>query len=948
VLLEQFLKESNLDNAAERIEDNRFMYTYALGSIDFISLRDANFMKFFEMHIDTWCENRTEFFVALIGEATFHVCDSKTKPDNRRPIENASIDSFTYGDNSPKAQRYMDLFKKENIDTGQCLKEIRDLLKTRTRKTVDKDLLENLKDRRSRIIQLLSERNDKKELTQRIMDRCLFIRFLEDRAGRDNLKETLSDPHKKIGDLIQLFDFYTDSLNGDIFEKGDIPKDIDDKIMRELYYVFGKVYTHPQNLQTTLIPYNFKKIPIILISNIYETFLAEKRRKSEGIVFTPENVVDYTISKMLEEKRVTAVLENEYLSALDPACGSGVFLVKFFERLIKIKQAQKQTKLTLEEKAWIVQNNLYGIDKNNDALRIAALSLYLKIIEDETPKDINDKLFNDTEKHFMFPGLKKNGNLVCGDSLFDDIFKGKQFDFILGNPPWGYDFSEKDKLRIKIRWPSISKYQSSQCFLLSMQKWIKKETMCGMVVNLSNFINSESKKFRDRFTSINSLRVFVNLSRVKDITFGSQSEPACIIIFDHMPVDEVEFIMPDLTSFSSLTRVINDDNKSSLPIGKLKKEDNLWHIYALGYDSYFDLIDFIDSNTHNLNYFTQRFEEGLHEYSNRSGLTEQQFNAKYRSPIKASPTHWPIIDSLSNVQPYLGKEEDGYLQYGSHLDRPRDLDLFKGDKLIMTRSWPIKAFLDHDITLYDTRFCIFKLRSNYPKEYLVLFEAILNSKLARFYLGVKHRQRREGNYPKVNLKHSKSFPIPDLENKTEIVKAIIDKVRVIEPNLFDLKGLLDEIDSLVCSLYGLDYYAMQQVNHYEKIEDKPEGIVTGDEISEYCKEFGETFHPFLRDELCINAAYYVSGFFGTMVEFTISKTKCKIVLSDERLKPFIHIIEQNQVRAYDRTKIFKEEKNAFYDAERLYIYKSNRPKDWTRFMAIKDANEEVGLFLQKV
>ncbi len=780
------------------------------------------------------------------------------------------------------------------------------------------------------------------------MDRCLFIRFLEDRAGRDSLKETLSNPHKKIEDLIQLFDFYTDSLNGDIFEKGDIPKDINAKIMRELDFVFGKVYTYPQNLQTTLIPYNFKKIPIILISNIYETFLAEKRRKSEGIVFTPENVVDYTISKMLEEKRVTAILENEYLSALDPACGSGVFLVKFFEYLIGIKQEQKQTKLTLEEKAKMVQNYLYGIDKNNDALRIAALSLYLKIIEDETPEDINEKLFSNSEEHFMFPGLKKNGNLVCGDSLFDDIFKGKQFDFILGNPPWGYDFSEKDKLRIKRCWPSVSKFQSSQCFLLSLQKWTKKETICGMVVNLSNFINSESRRFRDMFTSANSLRVFVSLSRIKDVTFGSQSEPACIVIFDRMPNDEVEFIIPDLTPFSNLTKIINDDNKSRLSIEKLKKEDNLWHIYSLGYDAYVDLIDFIDSSTHNLNHFKQRFEVGLMEWSSRKGLSERQFNEKYRSSLQISPAHWPIIDSLNNVQPYFGKEKDAYLQYGSHLDRPRNLDLFKGEKLVMTRSWPIKAFLDHNITLYDGRFCIFKLRPDYPKEYLVLFEAILNSKLARFYLGVKHRQRKEGNYPKVNLKHLKSFPIPDLENKTEIVKAIVDKVRVIDSKSFDFKGLHGEIDSLVCKLYGLDYYAMQQINHYEKTEDKREGIVTDDEISEYCKEFSETFHPFLKDELHINAAFYVSDFFGTMVEFTISKTKFKIVLSDERLKPFIRIIEQNQVRTYDRTKIFKEEKNTFYDAERLYIYKSNRPKDWTRFMAIKDANEEIGLFLQKV
>src|SRR3972149_4678426 len=103
-LLEQFLRDSNLENVAKKIEVNRFRYTYVLGSIDFVSLNDTDPSKFFEIHTDTWCENKTEFFVAVIGEDRFHICDSKTKPNSRRPIENASIDSFRYGDNSPEAK----------------------------------------------------------------------------------------------------------------------------------------------------------------------------------------------------------------------------------------------------------------------------------------------------------------------------------------------------------------------------------------------------------------------------------------------------------------------------------------------------------------------------------------------------------------------------------------------------------------------------------------------------------------------------------------------------------------------------------------------------------------------------------------------------------------------------------------------------------------------------
>lgn len=243
--------------------------------------------KFFEIHTDTWCENRTEFFVAIFGNGVFHICDSKTKPSRTNSIENASIISFKYGDNSPTAQRYMDLFKKENIDTGECLKEIKRLLKKRSRIPVDKDLLENLGERRSAIIKLLEGRNNRKEIAQKIVDRCLFIRFLEDRAGRNGLKRILSNKTKKIEDLIRLFDFYSESLNGDIFEKGDIPRDIEVKVMAELDYIFGEAYTYP-NLQKTLVPYSFNRIPILLISNIYERFLAEDGEEVKGSFSLPK------------------------------------------------------------------------------------------------------------------------------------------------------------------------------------------------------------------------------------------------------------------------------------------------------------------------------------------------------------------------------------------------------------------------------------------------------------------------------------------------------------------------------------------------------------------------------------------------------------------------------------------------------------------------------------
>ena len=222
------MKQLGLSEHVEPVDEHRRRYTYDLGVIDFASLEMGK-DDFSKVHSEVWCENKTEFFVALFEkEMTVHICDSKRRPYMEEPIKRASIDSFKYGENTQKSIEYMSLFKKESIDAGDCLAEINRLiqLQNKTRVTVDEDLLENLEKLKKALVRLLEGQPKKKEIAQKIIDRCLFIRFLEDRANKSNLRNLLSDKNGKIADLLRLFDTYTDSLNGDIFGKGDIPQDI--------------------------------------------------------------------------------------------------------------------------------------------------------------------------------------------------------------------------------------------------------------------------------------------------------------------------------------------------------------------------------------------------------------------------------------------------------------------------------------------------------------------------------------------------------------------------------------------------------------------------------------------------------------------------------------------------------------------------------------------------
>ena len=107
----------------QMLEENKYKYNYSLGSIYFLNYPLFNKLEFFNSHSEIWSENDTEFFICEIGDRV-HICDSKTKPNYDNPLENVEIDSFTYGTNQRKVDKYLELLKKDNIDYGYCLREL--------------------------------------------------------------------------------------------------------------------------------------------------------------------------------------------------------------------------------------------------------------------------------------------------------------------------------------------------------------------------------------------------------------------------------------------------------------------------------------------------------------------------------------------------------------------------------------------------------------------------------------------------------------------------------------------------------------------------------------------------------------------------------------------------------------------------------------------------------
>jgi adenine-specific DNA-methyltransferase len=287
----------------------------------------------------------------------------------------------------------------------------------------------------------------------------MFIRNCEDRELEPktliaNYREWES---KGKGNLIKslraTFLHFDDEYNSKIFAKhfcDDL--EIDNEVLHE---VIEGLYTTKDNEA-----YDFAIIDADVLGTIYEQYLGHILRKTEktakvtenhahrkeqGIYYTPPYIVNYivrsTLGKVLKNKKVDA----EHLRVLDPACGSGSFLIKAFDVLNDYYKENdedyKQTQLDLQSgipfktKSRILQNNIFGVDLDRQAVEIAQLNLLLKI----------------AEKGHRLPLLEKNirtGNSLVDDENiagskafkwekeFSDIISSGGFDVAIGNPPY--------------------------------------------------------------------------------------------------------------------------------------------------------------------------------------------------------------------------------------------------------------------------------------------------------------------------------------------------------------------------------------------------------------------------------------------------------------------------------------------------------------------------------
>jgi hypothetical protein len=423
----------------------------------------------------------------------FAVYDCRVRPVKTDSPSTGRILYVTFDQYADRWDQIAAVFSRDAVLKGSFDRFAESTRKKRGTAEVDAAFLDDIDGWRLLLARNLALRNpqlsprDLNFAVQKIIDRIIFLRICEDRGmetyGR--LQVLPNGPHiyPRLCELFHeadhrynsgLFHFVQEKHRHETPDEWTLELAIDDAVLKE---IIRKLY-YPDS------PYEFSVIGADILGHVYEQFLGKvirltaghqakveekpEVRKAGGVYYTPTYIVNYivqnTIGKLLEGKTPHEVAARtptwkpakggRPLSVLDPACGSGSFLIGAYQYLLdwyrdwfvaddpvrhkdRVHQTHKgQWRLSTAERKRILLDHIYGVDIDPQAVEVTKLSLLLKVLEGKTKETLQRQLF---AKERALPDLADN--IKCGNSLIGpDFYHGKQLDL----------FDDEERLRINV------------------------------------------------------------------------------------------------------------------------------------------------------------------------------------------------------------------------------------------------------------------------------------------------------------------------------------------------------------------------------------------------------------------------------------------------------------------------------------------------------------------
>lgn len=526
----------------------------------------------------------------------FAVYDCRTKPSYNDKASMGRIMLIHYKDYVSRWNEIVEIFSPEAVRKGSFAKYAEGMKGKKGTADVDDAFLQEIERWRELLAKNIALRNDDIDIAglnysvQMTIDRIVFLRICEERGIEpENQLLEIANTENSYDELCELFKRADTKYNSGLFhfknEKEIVSRpddltlslEIDDKVLKDII----------SNLYYPKSPYAFLYIPSDILGQVYERFLGKvirltaghsakveekpEVRKAGGVFYTPTYIVDYivknTVGKLVEKKSPKDIAS---LKIVDPACGSGTFLLGAYQFLLdwhlnwysenEPEKAEKSKaivkvgdgyRLTTAKKKEILLNNIHGVDIDAQAVEVTKLSLLLKVLE-----NASGQLGLGMER--VLPDL--GNNIKCGNSLvgfnyfegqlfpdeteqtdinpfnwqneFKEAFAKGGFDVVIGNPPYAYRNATEDNLReyyLKSYQSAEGNFELYKFFIENNLRINREKGLSGIIVSATFLIQPSFQKLRKLILSNSNI---IELSPLGPGVFEDATVDTTILVLE--------------------------------------------------------------------------------------------------------------------------------------------------------------------------------------------------------------------------------------------------------------------------------------------------------------------------------------------------------------------------------------------------------------------------------
>ena len=746
-----------------------------------------------------------------------------------------------------------------------------------------------------------TDENTLLEKVQKLLDRFLFICFCEDKGLLEkDFFNTILKKGKDFGSIFDIFKVFCNWINlgnpkenishfnGGLFKNDDVLNslNIDDKVFEELKKISD--YDFDSDLNVNILGHIFEQ-SISDIEELKKSISGEEfdqkksKRKKDGIFYTPQYITKYivenSIKNWLDDKRkelgednLPKLNEKDYIfdiakknytknyrkhiefwqqyreivrniKIIDPACGSGAFLITAFEFLLnynkylddKIFDLVGTSDLFSDRTKEILQNNIFGVDLNRESVEITKLSLWLKT----------------ADKNKTLASLENN--IKCGNSLIDDpeiagnlafnwekefpeIFANGGFDIVVGNPPYVLcqpSNTNEKTLKFYNNF-EVSSYKID-LYHLFFEKGIilsKNNGYISFITPNTYLVNKYNLKLREFILRNTQIKEIINY---KNIVFEDANvDVSTIILKKSKYTDENVKILLSSKNENKivLEKQQNDWLKDDEKIFNLRKE------FPINFSNCISLKEIAKT------YF------GIQAFDKKSSISQKKENEKYL----------PMIDG-ANVFRYQFSKYNQYFNFiDDNIKSGGDYKVYEKERIVIRQigKTPIIGYCEANILTSNTIYNIFSITDKFNLKYIF---TLLNSKLLKKYWEYKYNDNKN-LFPKIKGYQLDDLPLVNipLEKQQPFIEKA-DKMLSLNRELQDLsqkfqrmllrKFDLEKLSTKLQEWYLLDFsdfikelkrlkvkLSLSQESEWEEyfLEEKSKAIAVDSEIKNTDKE----------------------------------------------------------------------------------------------------------------